>query len=173
LKCKPTEKEAMFSKKCEYGIRASILIAGESLKGNRVSLKFISDMIGSPNAFTAKILQTLTKAKLVISRKGPNGGFEIPVEELERISLHDIVVALDGNQIYNGCGLGLPECSEDHPCPIHEHFKVVRSDLKAMAQKANLQDLSFGLINGFTYLKIEAPKKIKTIKGKKVLKSTI
>ncbi|MBS9524473.1 Rrf2 family transcriptional regulator [Litoribacter alkaliphilus] len=162
----------MFSKKCEYGIRATILIAGESLKGQRISLKYISEQIGSPNAFTAKILQTLTRAGLVDSQKGPTGGFEIPIEKLSQITLHDIVEALDGSQIYNGCGLGLAECSEDHPCPIHEHFKLVRADLKAMAHRANLLDLSTGLIKGFTYLKTACPKKIKLVKDKKVLNST-
>ncbi|HSJ67193.1 MAG TPA: Rrf2 family transcriptional regulator [Anditalea sp.] len=153
----------MFSKRCEYGIRATILIAGESLKGNRVSLKFISEKIGSPVAFTAKILQSLTNEGILLSRKGPNGGFEIPVEALEAINLHEIVVALDGDQIYSGCGLGLAECSEDHPCPIHEHFKLVRADLNAMAKKANLLQLANGLISGNTFLK--ASKKNYVYKG--------
>lgn len=144
----------MFSKRCEYGIRAVILVAGESLKGNRVSLKYISAKIGSPVAFTAKILQSLTNEGILLSRKGPNGGFEIPVEALEAISLFEIVVALDGDKIYSGCGLGLPECSEDHPCPIHDHFKMVRADLNAMAKKTNLLQMANGLISGKTHLKI-------------------
>ena len=148
----------MFSKRCEYGIRATILIAGESLKGNRVSLKVISEMIGSPVAFTAKILQSLTNEGILVSRKGPNGGFEIPVEALEAINLHKIVLALDGDQIYSGCGLGLLECSEDHPCPIHDHFKLVRADLQAMTKKANLLQLANGLISGKTFLRIEEKK---------------
>ena len=45
----------MFSKACEYGIRASILIASESVNGNRLGLITIAKKIDSPEAFTSKI----------------------------------------------------------------------------------------------------------------------
>ncbi|MET0760542.1 MAG: transcriptional regulator, partial [Flavobacterium sp.] len=48
----------MFSKTCEYGIRASIFIASQSYQNNRIGLKDIAKKIDSPEAFTAKILQT-------------------------------------------------------------------------------------------------------------------
>lgn len=53
----------MFSKACEYGIRASILIASESVNGNRLGLITIAKKIDSPEAFTSKILQKLVKEK--------------------------------------------------------------------------------------------------------------
>ena len=53
----------MFSKTCEYGIKATLFIAQMSQKGERVSLKDIASAIDSPSAFTAKILQTLSKRK--------------------------------------------------------------------------------------------------------------
>lgn len=46
----------MFSKTCEYGIRATIHIASKSLLGERVSLRDVTEAINSPVAFTAKIL---------------------------------------------------------------------------------------------------------------------
>ena len=51
----------MFSKACEYGIRASIYIAQQSLLDRKVSLKEISEAIESPTAYTSKILQKLTR----------------------------------------------------------------------------------------------------------------
>ena len=47
----------MFSKTCEYGLRAVLFIAQESANGHKVSMSTISQEINSPQAFTAKILQ--------------------------------------------------------------------------------------------------------------------
>ena len=65
----------MFSKTCEYAIRAMIFIAQKSKDGSRVRIKEIAKGIDSPEHFIAKILQDLGKKKLLQSIKGPNGGF--------------------------------------------------------------------------------------------------
>ena len=67
----------MFSKACEYGIKATIFIASNSYEKQRVSLKEIAKEIDSPEAFTAKILQNLVRHKIINSVKGAYGGFEI------------------------------------------------------------------------------------------------
>ena len=60
----------MFSKTCEYAIRATIYIASESSDGNRCGIKEIARKIESPEPFTGKILQRLVKAKDVRRRGG-------------------------------------------------------------------------------------------------------
>lgn len=75
----------MFSKACEYGIKAAIFIAVKSQQDTRVRLSDIAAEINSPVAFTAKVLQKLTKGKLVDSVKGPAGGFEIKKTKLAEI----------------------------------------------------------------------------------------
>ena len=84
----------MFSKACEYGIRASILIASESVNGNRLGLITIAKKIDSPEAFTSKILQKLVKEKIIFSIKGPGGGFEVNKNKLDKIKLVDIILAI-------------------------------------------------------------------------------
>ena len=61
----------MFSKACEYAIKASIFIAISSYNNKKVSPKEISEEIDSPKAFTAKILQELAKNEIIKSTKGP------------------------------------------------------------------------------------------------------
>ncbi len=142
----------MFSKACEYGIKAMISLARQSSDGRLVSLKEIAASIESPEAFTAKILQQLRKQKLLHSVKGKAGGFKLGSRQ-EEICLSQIVGAIDGDKIFTGCGLGLKTCSEAQPCPIHHQFKVVRDELKAMLESTTLADLSNGLDIGTTYLK--------------------
>jgi Rrf2 family transcriptional regulator, iron-sulfur cluster assembly transcription factor len=143
----------MFSKACEYGIRAAIYIAVQSNLGIRVSLKDIAREIDSPEAFTAKILQLLSKNEIVDSVKGPAGGFTIERKNMVKIKLIHIVSAIDGDAIFKGCGLGLKACSEKHPCPVHNKFKAIREELKAMLENTSLYELSLGLQNGVTFLK--------------------
>jgi len=144
----------MFSKACEYGIKASIFIAINSLEGKRVSPKEIAKEIDSPKAFTAKILQELVRANIINSVKGAYGGFEIDKDDISKIKLSQIVNAIDGDKIYNSCGLGLHTCDEVHPCPVHNKFKVVRQELKTMLENTNLEQLALDIQSGTTFLKI-------------------
>lgn len=143
----------MFSKACEYGIRAMTQIALHSKIGNRIGLKAIAKSIGSPEAFTAKILQQLSRNNLVDSVKGPAGGFEMNAKQLRNITLSDIVKTIDGDLVYTGCGLGLKNCSELSPCPLHQEFKAIREQLKNMLETTSVEKLANSLANGETVLK--------------------
>lgn len=144
----------MFSKACEYGIKASIFIAINSYEGKRVSPKEISEEIDSPTAFTAKILQALVRDNIIKSVKGAYGGFEIEKNKISTIKLSQIVNAIDGDKIYKGCGLGLHTCDEDHPCPVHDKFKIVRYELRDMLENTNLEQLALDIKSGNAFLKI-------------------
>jgi Rrf2 family protein len=143
----------MFSKACEYGIRATIYIAMQSLEGNRVNLKEIAAAIDSPAAFTAKILQQLVKNNIVESVKGAHGGFQIERSRIDSIKLNQIVSAIDGDKIFEGCALGLSECNESLPCPVHFKFKEIRDDLEHMTKETSIYELATGLEVGLTFLK--------------------
>lgn len=143
----------MFSKACEYGIRASIFIAKNSYEGHRVSPKEISEEINSPQAFTAKILQALVRNNIIKSVRGAHGGFEIKKEQIASIKLSQIVEAIDGDFVYSGCGLGLSKCNESHPCPVHDKFKTIRDGLKHMLENTNLEELALDIKTGSSFLK--------------------
>lgn len=144
----------MFSKACEYGIKATIFIAVNSSENKRVSPKEISKEIDSPQAFTAKILQALVKNNVIKSVRGVYGGFEIEKGKIATTKLSEIVYAIDGDSIYKGCGLGLHTCSEDHPCPVHDKFKVVREELRDMLENTSLEQLASDIKSGASFLKI-------------------
>ncbi|WP_242130796.1 RrF2 family transcriptional regulator [Aestuariivivens marinum] len=144
----------MFSKACEYGIKAIIFIAIKSNEGIRVSPKEIAKEIDSPEAFTAKILQALAKNNVVNSIKGAYGGFEIAKSQLPLIKLADIVDAIDGDSIYKGWGLGLKACDENHPCPVHDKFKSIREGLREMLEHTTLEELAFNIKSGASFLKV-------------------
>lgn len=142
----------MFSKACEHGIKAIIYIATQSMDGKRVKIGDVVENSGSPEAFTAKVLGSLTKYQIVNSYTGPNGGFFIDVKDMKKIKMSDIVNAIDGDSLYNGCGMGLSECSKAQPCPMHDKFIKVRKEIKEMLTTTTVYDLALGLKSGKTVL---------------------
>ncbi|MFV0607146.1 MAG: RrF2 family transcriptional regulator [Niabella sp.] len=143
----------MFSKACEYGIRAAIYIAGQSLQNRKVSLKDVAKAIESPEAYTSKILQQLVRSNIINSEKGPTGGFSIDNTVTQKITLSSIVFAIDGNKVYTGCGLGLKRCNEKKPCPVHFKFKLIRENLKEMLELTTVYSLVEDMEKGLTFLK--------------------
>ncbi len=141
----------MFSKACEYGIRAVIYIWSQNNKGKKLGIKDISKEIDGPEFFTAKILQSLARQGIISSAKGPNGGFYIEKEQ-ENLTLIDLVIAIDGDQIFTGCGLGLKQCSEESPCPIHHDFKSIRDQLGQMLRNKKIADLATEINSGAAIL---------------------
>jgi Rrf2 family iron-sulfur cluster assembly transcriptional regulator len=143
----------IFSKACEYGIKAAIYIAEQSINGTRASLKSISKEINSPEAFTAKILQTLVRNGIINSVKGSTGGFEADVKKIKNIKLIEIVIAIDGDLHETKCVLGLNQCSELHPCPVHNKYKHIKKDILLMLKKTSLAEMSNSVIEGLSCLK--------------------
>lgn len=142
----------MFSKACEYGIRAVLFIAKESLSHKRPNIAEISKAVDSPEPFTAKICQQLARSGIILSKKGPNGGFYL--EKDSPLKLIDIVSAIDGESIFIGCCLGLAQCSSDHPCPVHDQFEGIRNGLKSMCENTSVIQLAMDLNEGDTFLKV-------------------
>lgn len=142
----------MFSKTCEYAIRSLIFIAQKSKNGNKTGIKEIAKGIDSPESFIAKILQDLSRKGLVQSLKGPGGGFYLDKQLLD-CSLADIVIAVDGDKIFSRCALGLHNCSENKPCPVHHNFKKIKKDILEALQKSRLYQLNEQLDNNITFLR--------------------
>lgn len=143
----------MFSKACQYAIKACVYVTQQSSQGLRANLRDIATNIDSPEAFTAKVLHQLAKCNVMDSHKGPTGGFVINPDQSKKIKLSDVVFAIDGDQIYNGCALGFDRCDENKPCPMHHHFVSIRNNLKNMLENTSLFDLANELVKEPTFLK--------------------
>ena len=143
----------MFSKACEYGIKASVYIIDCSLKNEKVGMKDVAKAIESPEAYTSKILQQLSRNNIIQSEKGPTGGFSVEKDKINQLNLSKIVAAIDGDSIYEGCGLGFHHCNENKPCVIHHQYKSIRDDLKTMLENTLLVDLSEDIEKGLSFLK--------------------
>jgi Rrf2 family transcriptional regulator, iron-sulfur cluster assembly transcription factor len=141
----------ILSKSCEYAIRATVYIAGKTRKNEKAGIIEVAEAIGSPAPFTGKILQTLVRKKVLSSSKGPNGGFY--VENGDSLYLVDIIRAMDGNDLFTSCVLGLEKCSETQPCPMHEQIKPIRDGLMIEFSKRSVNNLVLAFEKNKYFLK--------------------
>lgn len=143
----------MFSNACEYALRAVLYISSKSIDGSRLSIIEIAKEVDAPEAFTGKILQTLVREGIISSVKGPNGGFFCD-PNAKPIPLVAIVKAIDGNDdALHECALGLKECSDRFPCPIHNEIKVYKDRLRQVMREKTIQSLASDLTKGKTFLR--------------------
>jgi Rrf2 family protein len=130
----------LLSKACEYGIRA-VLYLTDGPKGTYVPIRSVSDALGIPYHFLAKVVQTLAQADVLTSSRGPNGGIAL-ARPASQIALKEIVVALDGDGIFKECVLGLPGCGERKPCPLHEQWAPARDRIHRMFDHVSLAEMA-------------------------------
>lgn len=143
----------MFSKACEYGIRATLYIALKSKQNSKVGLTEIAEKIESPEAFTSKILQQLVREKIIKSLKGPGGGFYMSEIMACELSIISIVECFEGD-VLSRCSLGLENCSDDRPCPFHFRYKPIKEKLIKVFTNTTVNDLIKGLDLKETHLKL-------------------
>jgi Rrf2 family transcriptional regulator, iron-sulfur cluster assembly transcription factor len=130
----------VLSKSCHYGLRAVIYVARHSRDSN-VPIHEITEQLNLSFHFVTKILQRLTQAGLLLSCQGPKGGVQL-AKSSQEISLRDIVEAIEGPEIFNGCLLGLNMCRDDQPCPTHDEWAPLRDKLTHLFEKTTLAKLT-------------------------------
>ena len=122
----------MLSSSSKYGIRAVMYIASQPRNNGKIGIKKISEDLNLPTPFLAKILQLLAKQKILSSSKGPHGGFSL-LRDPKKITLLDIIIAIDGSDIFDNCIIhNMPcKCIDETKlrCPIHDDYFKVRNGL--------------------------------------------
>lgn len=145
----------MLSNTCKTAIKAVIYLASKEETGEKLSVKAISKHINASEHTVSKILQNLVRQKIINSAKGPSGGFFITKEQRMQ-PIITIVDTIDGKDLFKACGLGLNKCSCDHPCPIHEDYKIGRDLIEKLFRTKTINALCEPLESGLTHL-IDCP----------------
>lgn len=131
----------MFSKTCKYGLRAVLYLAANAKQNKKVGVKEIAEALDVPGPFLAKLMQQLARAQLISSTKGPNGGFYMNEKNM-RSNLRQVVETLDGPEVFSSCIMGLPQCSSENPCPLHEKAIIFRHSLLDLLEKQSITEMA-------------------------------
>lgn len=130
----------IFSRRCEYALQAVCFLALQPPE-KKISIKELTRKLKIPYHFLAKILQNLTYKKLLVSQKGPSGGFALALSS-DKITLYHIVEAIDGADFANNCVMGFLECSAKSPCAVHKHWVKMREGIFSMLVSQNIAEMA-------------------------------
>ncbi|MGE0018673.1 MAG: Rrf2 family transcriptional regulator [Draconibacterium sp.] len=131
----------MFKKETEYALRALVYIQLQNTRGRRPGIAEIATEIETPQSFTAKILQRMVKQGFVESLKGINGGFFFDTAK-EDLPLRRIIISIEGDSLFHGCGFGLKKCDENNPCPLHNSYAPIRDAIENLVTNETIQSLA-------------------------------
>lgn len=122
----------MLSNSCKYGIRAVVFIASKQEGVGKIGLKVIGEELKIPVPYLAKILQILSKRKVLDSSKGPHGGFSLLIPA-KSLTLMDIIRSIDGEDFFDRCYVTGEKCSFNEPdkgvCLLHNDLRKEKERL--------------------------------------------
>ena len=124
----------------DYAARVMIHLAGLPT-GTRTSRSALAEAAECPEQFLSKVLQSLTRAGLVISHRGNTGGFELP-ELHRRASLLQVVEAIEGPMRLNVCLSSNSACSRQSWCPAHPVWDRAQRAMVDVLANASIGDLA-------------------------------
>lgn len=108
--------------------------------GSFTMAKDLAEQLHLPAPYLAKILQNLARAGILESVRGPKGGFRL-THPAHRVSVGEVLAAIEGEGSLNRCIMGFPTCDCDNPCPMHEAWSAVKTQVEVSMTSTTLRDL--------------------------------
>ncbi len=128
----------ILSSACQDVIRALVFLSKQK---EFVQIKKITDALVMPYHFLSKNMQTVTKAGLVESKRGVEGGVRLAKPTAD-IKILDIINAIDGDKYFDMCILGIGSCETESPCALHEEWAKRKNELISLFEAISLADIT-------------------------------
>jgi Rrf2 family protein len=106
-----------------------------------VLAKDIVKCTGAPAPYLSQILHALSRAGLIETKRGYQGGYRL-CRPARAISVLEVVEAVDGPECLGGCLLGLERCSDERACPTHEFWKAEKARIRAKLAGLSLSEVA-------------------------------
>lgn len=130
----------MLTNACKYAIRAVIYLGMKSSEQDKIGAQAVAQELEVPQPFLAQVLRQLAVNQMVSSAKGPGGGFYMNEKNLSN-TLWDIIVSIDGEFKFDDCFLGMVQCNNVNPCPIHHIVSPFKEDLLSLFKNKSIEVL--------------------------------
>lgn len=131
----------MLSNASKYAIRAVLFLAINAKDSKKYGSIQIAEDLDVPQAFIAKLLQKMAKADIISSAKGPSGGFYF-TDENGLKNVCEIIELIDGEGIFMKCFMGLPQCGDAKPCPVHHIVAPFKKQILEQFLHKNTSELA-------------------------------
>jgi len=107
---------------------------------NAESAREMAERHNLPQAMVANILKSLTAARLLTSTRGAQGGYTL-ARDASRISLAELVEALDGPIGLMDCTHAETRCDMETGCPMHSPIQRVQAKFREFLMSYTLADI--------------------------------
>ncbi len=128
------------SKKADYGLIALRHMAQHAKLG-ACSAKDLAERYAIPQEALAKILQKLTKAGLLLSQHGVNGGYTL-ARDARQISAFEVIQAIDGPMFITSCSTTVRECDQSPRCTVREPLRQVSRSIEEVLSRLTISELA-------------------------------
>ena len=124
----------------QLALRTTVMLALDT--ENRLHrIQDLAASLGTTASYLTKIVQNLTRAGILLTVRGASGGVRL-ARPPQAISPWEIFAATEPVADFSGCFLGLGQCQEDQPCPLHGQWVPARERIRERLQEANLNEFA-------------------------------
>ncbi|MFQ5850125.1 MAG: RrF2 family transcriptional regulator [Candidatus Binatia bacterium] len=135
-----------------YGIEGLLALAKRP-PGTTMLLSDIAAARRVPQSFLAKIFQKLTRHGVVRSFRGSVRGYALARRPKE-IKVKDILLAIEGPDLFERCIFWSDRCAHTNPCPLHDRWKQLKQQvIEGLIERTTLADLMKKTPTGFAMVK--------------------
>lgn len=127
------------TKKADYGLIAMRHLAEHADLG-ACSAKDLAEMYSIPQEALAKILQRLTKAGLLVSQYGTNGGYTL-ARDPKKISAFEVIRAIEGPLFITSCSTGDADCDQSYRCTVRAPLRKVSRSIEDVLNRLTIWEM--------------------------------
>ncbi len=138
---KRANSSMQLTRAADYSVRVMVHLAALPAD-ERVLLPALAEATGAPESFLSKVLQALSRAKLISSRRGHSGGFAI-LPSGRQASMREVIEAIDGPLHLNLCLNSGESCAREVSCPAHPVWVLAQQAMLDVLDAALIADMAF------------------------------
>jgi Rrf2 family protein len=127
----------------DYSLKALLMLADRYPSAQPLRVEEIAAVQGVPENYLRRLLIELKRGGLVLSQKGPSGGYML-ARPPARITMADVVEIIEGDYTPVECleDGATSFCSRDSGCPMRDIWREVRDSVVSILRNATLQSLA-------------------------------
>jgi FeS assembly SUF system regulator len=126
------------SRMTDYGI---VLMTQLARRGAKRSARDVADAAHIPHPVAAKLLKQLAREGLLVSQRGPGGGYGL-ARDAARISVAEMVAALEGPIGLTECSAHPGACVQESACHVREPWQRINRAVRDALEHVSLADLA-------------------------------
>lgn len=127
------------TKETDHAVKCVLYLS--KIENDFVSVSEISKKNDIPKSFLAKIIQKLTKAEILISQQGKQGGFKL-ARDPHTISLYEVFESIQGCSLVSECVIEENYCTRDEYCPVHQVWGELRDHIVEKMKSRKFDDMA-------------------------------